>query len=262
MIASAMRKQALFAWLAVLVVVGIGVGMRILPASLSWFDADDPPPPGTSAAALVWSPDRATQDWPLPVRPESSGEPPLTTLEPRAREVGTPAEFPFFTDPSGDLEPFAPGWLDITEIRVNYDIGDMMASRVEFDLAAEAPSPFPDPRNRWVAYGMVVDVDGDGQGDLRLGMDNAPRGQHRAWWTDLATGVTSATIGPPYGLAGRFYFDTWLPGEEPFGRMQLMAEDVGEFKFYVWASLIVNGQVVATDYAPNVGWVDPGDGRP
>ena len=29
------------------------------------------------------------------------------------------------------------------------------------------------------------------------------------------------------------------------------------FRFYVWASLIEDGRVVATDYAPDVGWLDP-----
>ena len=27
--------------------------------------------------------------------------------------------------------------------------------------------------------------------------------------------------------------------------------------FYVWASVIENGRVAATDYAPDVGWLDP-----
>ena len=37
--------------------------------------------------------------------------------------------------------------------------------------------------------------------------------------------------------------------------MLFSADDVGEFKFYVWASLIVDGEAVATDYAPNIGWL-------
>jgi hypothetical protein len=27
------------------------------------------------------------------------------------------------------------------------------------------------------------------------------------------------------------------------------------FHFYVWASVIVDGQIVATDYAPDAGWI-------
>ena len=29
-----------------------------------------------------------------------------------------------------------------------------------------------------------------------------------------------------------------------------------QFRFYVWASVIEDGQIVATDYAPDVGWID------
>ena len=197
------------------------------------------------------------------MRTEPGGEPQLTTLNTGEQEPTGGRGLPFLTDPAGDVDPLAPGWLDITEVRVNLVAdGDTGASsRVEFDLAGEAPSAFPDPPNGWVAYGMVVDVDGDGRGDLRLGMDNAPDGEHRAWWTDLATGLTEATSGSPYGLAGRYYFDTFLPGETRSvgGLMLYSADDVGEFKFYMWASLIVDGEAVATDYAPNVGWLDPGD---
>jgi hypothetical protein len=28
-------------------------------------------------------------------------------------------------------------------------------------------------------------------------------------------------------------------------------------RFYAWASVIKDGRVVATDYAPDVGWLDP-----
>ena len=217
------------------------------------------PSPSLLADALRWSPDRARQDWPLPVRAEPAGEPQLTTLEPAEQEP-TGQGLPSFSDPAGDV--VAPGWLDVTTVRVNFaaDGNRGTSSRVEFDLAAGAPNPFPDPPDGWVAYGMVVDIDGDGHGDLRLGMDNAPDAEHRAWWTDLATGLTEATTGGPYGLAGRYYFDTFLPGERPGGGLMLFsADDVGEFKFYVWASLIVDGEAVATDYAPNVGWLDPHD---
>jgi hypothetical protein len=127
----------------------------------------------------------------------------------------------------------------------------------------------PGPADQWVAYGLVVDVDADGRGDLRLGMDNAPSGVHRAWWTDLATGVTQAQTGGGYGVVGNIYLDTWLPGEggsfwdylpqRSFGSMLFDAETVGEFRVYVWSSLIEDGRVVATDYAPDVGWIDPGE---
>jgi hypothetical protein len=36
--------------------------------------------------------------------------------------------------------------------------------------------------------------------------------------------------------------------------MLVHATDMGEFKFYLWASLIEDGRGVATDYAPDAGW--------
>ena len=28
------------------------------------------------------------------------------------------------------------------------------------------------------------------------------------------------------------------------------------FRFYVWASVIVDGEIVGTDYAPDAGWIE------
>jgi hypothetical protein len=250
-----MKTAATGAVLAALV-VGLAVGREAPRVGNGPFLSPSPSPPGTP---LVWTPDRAQMDWPLPVRVEVPGPPVWRTLQSDSQLGTFPSDW--FADLSGDVGPSAPGWLDITTVRVHYRTGDpSAASRVEFSLVTQAPSNIPDPRDQWVAYGLVVDVDEDGQPDLRLGMDNAPGRQHRAWWTDLATGITKAQTGPPYGAVGDTYFDTFLPGEKVFGRLNLRAQDVGAFKFYVWASLIEGGRVVATDYAPDVGWVDPGDG--
>ena len=241
----------------VVLVLVVGVVGRLSPQA-----GDGPlisPSPSPSSSPLVWSPERAQLDWPVPVRLEPAS-PVSATLRPDPSASPTDA---WFIDPSGDVEASAPGWLDLTTVQVHYVTGTpASASRVQFSLASPAPSAIPDPRDRWVAYGLVVDVNADGQPDLRLGMDNAPGGRHRAWWTDLATGTTAAQTGPPYGMVGGTYFDTFLPGEKVFGRLLVKAEDVGAFRFYVWASLIEDGRVVATDYAPDVGWIDPGDGTP
>lgn len=225
-----------------------------------------PTPSPSPAERLVWSPERAEQDWPLPVRREPPGPPVLITPDPAPpREPGTgigPFDAASVTDPSGDRGVMAPGWVDITRVWVSFTIGDASLSGVTFSLAAHAPVDIPHPRERWVAYGLVVDLNGDGQGDLRLGMDNAPDGEHRAWKTELATGATQAQTGPGYGVVGDFFFDTYFPGEKVNGRMLVEGQEMGQFKFYVWASLIEDGRVVATDYAPNVGWIDPGDPVP
>jgi hypothetical protein len=36
----------------------------------------------------------------------------------------------------------------------------------------------------------------------------------------------------------------------------------GDAPFYFWSSLIVDGGIVATDYAPDVGWIDMNASRP
>jgi hypothetical protein len=85
----------------------------------------------------------------------------------------------------------------------------------------------------------------------------------RAWMTDLHTGRTlvsdGASIGGEYlditsprSLRGyaRFSFG----GDTPNGPRGM---ELDNRPFYVWASVIQDGQVVATDYAPDVGWLDP-----
>ena len=238
-------------------IAALSIAALMVSYALGWINPRvvAPPSPSPTAEALLWSPARSEMDWPLPVREEPSGAPVLVTLEQSLS--GRPEDPRTFTDPSGDIHGSAPGWVDLTRIAVRYATGERVASRIEFDLSTRPGSGFPHPQDLWVAYGIVVDVDGDGVGDLRLGMDNAPSGAHRAWRTDLRTGVTAAQTGDPYGLVGDFYWDTFLPDETPLGRMLVQASDMGEFKFYVWASLIDDGHAVATDYAPDAGWFDP-----
>ena len=90
---------------------------------------------------------------------------------------------------------------------------------------------------------------------------------HRVWVTDLHSGRTEAAAGPPYGpvVGDSFYpaggdfgvrigiFGPGRPGQLPKSDDQL-ATDV---HFYAWASVIEDGRVVATDYAPDAGWLDP-----
>jgi hypothetical protein len=129
------------------------------------------------------------------------------------------------------------------------------------------------PTEQWVAYGAVFDVDRDGVPDWRYGMDNMPitapgERPHRVWVTDLHSGRTESAAGAPYGAV---VGDSWYPpgfggygvlfhmygpgrpGQFPKSNEQL-ATDV---RFYAWASVIQGGRVVATDYAPDAGWLDP-----
>jgi hypothetical protein len=137
------------------------------------------------------------------------------------------------------------------------------------ELAGRLPAPMPQPGDSWIAYGLVLDTDGDGAGDVRLGIDNMPyvgEPPHRAWRTDLDTGHTAARAGGPYGTVEppRTYLDTSFPGEGffrdeggNFARFWVaLLDDEPQFRFYAWASVIEDGQVVATDYAPEAGWFD------
>ena len=186
-------------------------------------------------------------DWPLPVRAERPGPPVLVNP---ARASGTPPSN--FIDASGDVDPSA-SWVDLTSLFVPAGFSDdpQSVSEVMFDLATE-PLFMPHAQERWVAYGMVVDLDGDGVGDLRLGMDNI--GYGRAWRTDLETGATVATLRPPMGVDP--FMDIRMP-DQGRARLRFIAADMGEFRWYVWASMIDDGREIATDYAPDAGWFDP-----
>jgi hypothetical protein len=127
------------------------------------------------------------------------------------------------------------------------------------------PPHAEDPRQLWIASGVVVDTDGDGVPDWRYGVDNMPldkRGSSHRWWrTDLHTGRTESAVGDDIHTLGDsgpvFYSGSGCDmsfGAETTGDQHV---DVGlPERFYAWASVIENGRVVATDYAPDVGWLD------
>ena len=74
--------------------------------------------------------------------------------------------------------------------------------------------------------------------------------QGRVWRADLRTGdveVVAAAQATDDTLLGEF------PGSFPIAFFHF--KNLGG-RFYAWSSLIADGQVVATDYAPNVGWLE------
>jgi hypothetical protein len=180
------------------------------------------------------------------------------------------ADAPDVHRPSGDSGSDATPYVDIRDVTAG-------TKALSFDLISKPPNV--DPSQAWIAYGVVVDVDRDGVPDWRYGMDNLPRAagedqtHHRAWRTNLHTGLTefnsNAWGGDEMDQVGNGHFGSSYPATEN-GPSFLFYEtgDVtggGGFKlgakqdkpFYVWASAIVDGQVVATDYAPDTGWLDP-----
>jgi hypothetical protein len=205
---------------------------------------------------LTWTQASLKEDWPAPVRPEPAGGAivqPFPEAVPDA-DGRIPGQH---TDPSGDTGSECFPWVDINVVTGHI-----------FALASTQP-PVVDPTVQWIAYGMVIDEDRDGVPDWRYGIDNMPVDAtggrpHRAWITDLHTGRTESVAGPPYGIVGNTTFDTFYPtGLEDTGSVRWMlaggkcdgCTDT-DAPFYVWASVIQDGRVVATDYAPDVGWLD------
>jgi hypothetical protein len=269
-------------WLGIAVaaaVVVAAVGILILPdrgaitgpassptaspspsASPSPTATPSPTAPPSPDPALSWSLKSLGKDWPAPVRQEPVG--------------GAPFEpaIDYTDDEKGEIGSTEVPWIDISSLSMagsGFRRNPNSVVSVYVNLAAELPVPLPDPAERWIAYGLVLDTNGDGMPDVRLGIDNIPasvKPGHRTWRTDLHTGQTMTMVGGPYGAVGNAagtasaYVDTFWPGEwqgknlARFGVVLLPGE--AEFRFYTWASVIEDGRVVATDYAPNSGWLD------
>ncbi len=217
--------------------------------------------PGEPTGPLAWTQASLQQDWPAPVRPEPAGG---------ASALPMP---PTYIDPSGDTGSEALPCVDIRDLTVGtYD--------VSLELVSNRP-PDVDPSKAWIAYGVVVDDDRDGVPDWRYGIDNSPRtagdeqGHHRAWRTDLHTGRTESAAGSEeFGKVGETFFSTRYPTRAPgadarfsFGdRFDVAGKGMVtkgielDMPLYAWASVIVDGRVVATDYAPDTGWLLPSPG--
>ena len=235
---------------AAVVLVACGEQAPPTPSESSAGSTVEPTAEATSTAsangALVWTEASLATDWPGPLREE-----PL---------LGTDTLPVPHTDHAGDVAR-AIGGIDIDTVELG-ELSPPPGAVVIVTLAGRLPAPLPHPRDHWIAYGLVLDTDGDGVGDVRLGIDNMPVSGHRAWRTELATGHTDSAAGEPYGYVGDTYLDTFFPGEmmgniARFGVALKPGEP--QFRFYVWASVIEDGQIVAVDYAPDAGWFDVTD---
>jgi hypothetical protein len=217
--------------------------------------------PGEPTGPLAWTQASLQQDWPGPVRPEPVGG---------ASALPMP---PTYIDPSGDTGSTVLPCVDIRDVTAGiYDVSlVLVANRV----------PDVDPSNAWIAYGVVVDDGRDGVPDWRYGIDNSPRtagdgqGHHRAWRTNLHTGRTESAPGSEeLGWVGETFFSTRYPTRAPGADARFSFGDTFgvtgkgivtkgvkvDVPLYAWASVIVNGRVVATDYAPDAGWLVPSPG--
>jgi hypothetical protein len=238
--------------------------------------------PRPTAAGLTWTPRSLEEDWPAPVRAEPGGG---VTVVPILR---THEENGRYEDATGDTGSDAFPWVDIRAVAFCHNGACSMVV---------AP-PDVEPAEQWIAYGLVVDDDGDGRADRRVGVDNIPGfaaglGRHRAWITDLNTGRTISKVRT--GDDSPTIADTFLTTSYPVGLAEpprskpcegggarppttdvglaaaafgLRGDTTGGNRgadpafYYAWASVIVDGHVAATDYAPDAGWLHPSTNAP
>jgi hypothetical protein len=234
-----------------------------------------PVPPGDASQPIgpvAWTPESLKEDWPAPVRPEP----------PRGGSVRP--MLPTYLDPMDDNRSKAYPCVDIRWVMAD-------TSEVHLKLVSKPP-PWScsdecfgvDPTEQWIAYGVVTDEDRDGVPDWRYGIDNMPADAaengppRRAWRTNLHTGQTEA--GPEHFediLLNGGGFNSGLLSESADWEPDAIFQFGGTFDttqglqrwgfeldmpFYTWASVVVNGRVVATDYAPDSGWLVATPGVP
>jgi hypothetical protein len=218
--------------------------------------------PSEPTGPLAWTQASLERDWPAPVRREPPGG---------ASVVPMP---PTYIDPSGDPGPDVLSCIDIRDLTVGVICGHCGTFGMGFTLVSNQP-PDLDPSKVWIAYGVVLDDDRDGVPDWRYGIDNAPptagdeQGHHRAWRTNLHTGHTESAPGSEDGTVGDMFFGTSYPAEasgadarfrfsyniDVAGKGMVRGGLELDMPLYAWASVIVDGRVVATDYAPDAGWL-------
>ena len=234
------------------------------------------PPPSDPIGPLAWTQASLKEDWPAPVREEPAGGATVLPILHRditpdaPSDVGHDWESDQYRDPTGDTGSDVHPWADIRWVEFSGDDGICIGRGSDEFFGRGGPPPGVDPRQLRVARGVVVDSDGDGVPDWRFGVDNVPLDTTDAfpdpnrWWrTDLHTGRTAYAVGDHINLSdggrGPIF---WSPSGTTC--MKFGAESTGDRpvgsglpeRFYAWTSVIVNGRVVATDYAPDVGWLD------
>jgi hypothetical protein len=213
--------------------------------------------------SMLWSVDAHSQDWPGPVRAEPMGvtsRPIIVEADPTLESIYAEPDGKVYRDTVGDVGFDA---VDVVEVVARDGCWNTLTTEhcVFFDLSSTVGG-IPDPLKLWIAYGIVVDYTGDGFPDARYGIDNAlgnDRPGLRMWRADLSTGAIEAPVccEDPRLMDAVFPF----PGEFPPGETRpgsifvVREESEGVFRFYVWASVIEDGRVVSTDYAPDSGWI-------
>jgi hypothetical protein len=231
-----------------------------------------------TAGPITWTQASLKQDWPVPVRTEPAGRPILVPILYLKKDILTccKPDAGHLADPAGDTGSDPVPWGDINNVALFH-------TGVDVDFVPGQPGRGVDPRQVWFGRGLVVDTDGDGVADWRYGMDNVPAGtpshcdgssyDFRWWRTDLHTGRTDWQVcytlegpapdgvptGSPYPIVmtavgeGPAHLRLSFGSDTPAGETGTLPKG----RFYAWASVIQDGRVVATDYAPDAGWLVP-----
>jgi hypothetical protein len=235
---TAIGQVALVVVVALAVLVGVaiwaGVGNQVVG------------PGETPRATTTPQVSGPTTSWPGPVRQEPGG------LPVRAPDVAP--------DPVGDAGQFAPAYVDIVSVQAQ---GQLRLTN-EFRLAGPPPAVLD---GRRIAYGVVIDRDGDGVPDLRAGVESVGTAR-MVWMMDLNSGESASCECVFARLTGDdLNVEMWHPSERDDditgGFAFRRAPSNLPTYFYVWASVMEGDEVVATDYAPDSGWLEiPGRVNP
>jgi hypothetical protein len=211
-----------------------------------------PTPSPTLVEPVAWTVEAAQADWPGAVRQEGAA----------SAEVFRTLTY---ADIVGDAGAAVP-WIDIKSL--DFKDGTFVGTQsvvqegrwITLHLVEGLPS-IPDPTHEWIAYGLVIDLDGDGRPDRRIGIDNGVAHQldHREWVTDLGSGQTNANLSGQFGAFRAFgvTIETWFADAQGLVGLRFV-RDAGPIRFYTWAATIRDGRIVATDFAPNAGWIETG----
>ena len=246
--------------------------------------------PSASTALLAWSPASLDGDWPAPVRAEpASSEKAVPILWSENGETGR------YQDPTDDTESDDFPWVDIHAVSFCHN------RECPVVWVPGAPNVDPTEQWMAYGIVADDDGDGVADrriGIDNIPGAVADPGRHRAWITDLHTGQTESSVpnSPASPMVGDTYFRATFPAarheepeqprmspcsgaySEPFWMRGLSEALVGlgggdttgggkvggplPARFYAWASVIVDGQVAATDYAPDAGWFRPSPKAP
>lgn len=240
------RPLALAAGTVVLVVTVALIGSSLIAGAPAGSGATpsptvDPTLPDLDPA--LWS----GRAFPAPMREEPDGGAP--SVDAPGSLLGVTSYMDGWDDPV----PLAEAMVDLGRVSVSRGCWRIKSACITFTAATGRSIP-ADPAESWVAYGLVIDVDGDGRPDHRVGFDNRVPGRIQMWRTDLRT---DTTLFAPLGAAEWDKMDVDSPDGSSGHIYVTQSLTIPMFRFYVWAALIRDGRIVSMDFAPDTGWIEP-----